>query len=179
MRNKVVYALKRTTPIRLDRVPLACKCEYVIGGDRKRCCCTRCCCSPTTRSFLFRTNCTDVPGSKVTSFVDVPPSDEMALLSAVAMQPISVAIQANQFVFQFYKTGVITDDSCGNRGSIDHGVLAVGYGTDLETQEPYFLVKNSWGGTWGEDGYVKLGRKTKNKWGMCAILKMASFPVVE
>uniref|UniRef100_A0A7S3LBV1 Uncharacterized protein n=2 Tax=Amphora coffeiformis TaxID=265554 RepID=A0A7S3LBV1_9STRA len=112
------------------------------------------------------TNCTDVPGSKVTSFVDVPEGSEMALLSAIAMQPISVAIQANQFVFQFYKKGVITDDSCGSRGSIDHGVLAVGYGTDLETQEPYFLVKNSWGATWGEDGYVKLGRNSKNQWGM-------------
>jgi C1A family cysteine protease len=125
------------------------------------------------------TNCTDVPGSKVTSFVDVPAKDEMALLSAIAMQPIAVAIQANQFVFQFYKTGVITDDSCGSRASIDHGVLAVGYGTDLETQEPYFLIKNSWGATWGEDGYVKLGRKSKNEYGMCAILKMASFPLVE
>ena len=123
------------------------------------------------------TNCTDVPGSKVTSFVDVPTGDEKALLAAIAMQPISVAIQADQFVFQFYKNGVITDDSCGNRGSIDHGVLAVGYGTDLETQEPYFLVKNSWGETWGENGYVKLGRKSKNEWGMCAILKMASFPI--
>jgi hypothetical protein len=115
----------------------------------------------------------------VTSFVDVPEGDEMALVSAVAMQPISVAIEASQFVFQFYKTGVITDDSCGSRGSIDHGVLAVGYGTDLETQSPYFLVKNSWGATWGEDGYVKLGRKSKNKYGICSILKMASFPIVE
>ena len=139
------------------------------------------------RSIIFlthcqhthRTNCTDVPGSKVTSFVDVPEANEMALLSAIAMQPISVAIQANQFVFQFYKTGVITDDSCGSTGSIDHGVLAVGYGTDLETQQPYFLIKNSWGATWGQDGYVKLGRKSKNKWGMCAVLKMASFPLVE
>ena len=88
-----------------------------------------------------RTDCTDVPGSIVRTFYDVPPGDEMALLAAIAMQPISIAIQANQFVFQFYKTGVLTDSSCGEHGDIDHGVLAVGYGTDLETQEPYFLVK--------------------------------------
>ncbi|KAL7566737.1 hypothetical protein ACA910_017787 [Epithemia clementina (nom. ined.)] len=123
------------------------------------------------------TNCTDVPGSLVKTFIDVPPGDEKALLSAVAMQPISVAIEASQFVFQFYKEGVITDDSCGSNANVDHGVLAVGYGTDLETQAPYFLVKNSWGEGWGDGGFVKIGRGGKNKFGVCAILKMASFPV--
>ena len=98
------------------------------------------------------TECTDVPGSIVKTFLDVPTGNEKALLSAIAMQPISVAIQASQFVFQFYKEGVITDDKCGAHGAVDHGVLAVGYGTDLETQEPYFLVKNSWGETWGDNG---------------------------
>jgi cathepsin L len=126
-----------------------------------------------------RTNCTDVPGSIVKTFIDVPTGNENALLSAIAMQPISIAIQADQFVFQFYKGGVITDDKCGAGGAIDHGVLAVGYGTDLDTQAPYFLVKNSWGPTWGDEGFVKLGRHSANKFGMCAILKMASFPVVE
>uniref|UniRef100_A0A7S2YNG2 Peptidase C1A papain C-terminal domain-containing protein n=1 Tax=Entomoneis paludosa TaxID=265537 RepID=A0A7S2YNG2_9STRA len=125
------------------------------------------------------TNCTDVPGSLVKTFIDVPPGDEKALVSAVAMQPISVAIEASQFAFQFYKTGVITDNSCGRNGNIDHGVLAVGYGSDLETGSPYFLVKNSWGGSWGEDGYVKLGRGGTSEFGICAILKMASFPVTE
>jgi C1A family cysteine protease len=125
------------------------------------------------------TDCADVPGSIVQTFIDVPPGKEKALLSAVAMQPISVAIQADQFVFQFYKSGVLTDDSCGSRGDIDHGVLAVGYGTDLDTNAPYFLVKNSWGETWGDNGFVKLGRGSKNEFGMCAILKMASFPVVQ
>jgi|Transcript_19983 cathepsin L len=128
---------------------------------------------------VCKTDCTDVPGSIVKTFIDVPPGDEKALLSAIAMQPISIAIEASGFVFQFYKTGVITDDSCGRNANIDHGVLAVGYGTDLETQSPYFLVKNSWGDTWGSDGYVKLGRGSKNQFGVCAILKMASFPVTD
>jgi C1A family cysteine protease len=131
------------------------------------------------RNLVCNTNCTDVPGSRVATFVDVPPGDVDALISAVAMQPVSIAIEASQFVFQFYKTGVINDDSCGSRGSIDHGVLAVGYGTDLDSQEPYFLVKNSWGPAWGADGYVKLGRKSKNEFGICSVLKLASFPVVE
>lgn len=125
------------------------------------------------------TTCTDVEGSIVSTFIDVPPGDEKALVSAIAMQPISIAIEASQFVFQFYKTGVLTDDSCGSRGTIDHGVLAVGYGTDLDSQAPYFLVKNSWGDGWGENGFIKIGRKSKNEFGICSILKMASFPVVE
>jgi len=122
--------------------------------------------------------CTDVPGSVVNTFYDVPHGDAKALMSAVAMQPISVAIQADQFVFQFYKKGVLTDDKCGKAGMIDHGVLAVGFGTDSETKEPYWLVKNSWGEKWGEDGYIRMSRNSKNDNGMCAILKAASFPEV-
>jgi cathepsin L len=125
------------------------------------------------------TTCTDVPGTIVKTFLDVPPGKEKALLSAISVQPISVAVQGGTFAFQFYKGGVVTDESCGKNGDIDHGVLAVGYGTDLETQEPYWLVKNSWGASWGENGFIKLGRDTKNEWGICAILKMASFPEVE
>ena len=87
-------------------------------------------------------NCTDVPGSIVSTFYDVPPGDVKAMLSALSMQPISVAIQADQFPFQFYKSGVLTDDKCGAQGQLDHGVLLVGYGSDVETNEPYWVVKN-------------------------------------
>merc|ERR1740117_1364424 len=124
-------------------------------------------------------NCTDVPGTIVETFYDVPPGKKTALVAALAMQPISVAIQADQFVFQFYKGGVLTDDSCGKAGQLDHGVLAVGYGSDLDTNEPYFLVKNSWGDSWGENGFIRMSRKSKNDYGMCAILKMASYPEVK
>ncbi|KAG7353563.1 peptidase C1A, papain family protein [Nitzschia inconspicua] len=124
------------------------------------------------------TNCTDVPGTIVSTFYDVPPGNTQTLMAALSMQPISVAVQANQFVFQFYKTGVLTDDSCGKAGDLDHGVLAAGYGTDSETGEPYFLIKNSWGDKWGENGYIRMSRKSKNQYGMCALLKMASYPEV-
>lgn len=129
------------------------------------------------RNPSCNTTCTDVPGSIVESFVDVPPGSEKDLLAAIAMQPVSIAIEASTFAFQFYKNGVITDDSCGSRGEIDHGVLAVGYGSDIETGKPYFLVKNSWGETWGQDGFVKIGRQGKNQFGICSILKMASYPI--
>lgn len=126
-----------------------------------------------------KSNCTDVPGSIVKTFYDVPKGDVKAMLSALAMQPISIAIQADQFVFQFYKKGVLTDDKCGKAGNIDHGVLLVGYGSDVETNEPYWLVKNSWGEKWGETGYIRMSRNSTNEFGMCAILKMASYPEVE
>jgi cathepsin L len=116
--------------------------------------------------------CEDVPGSIVANFYDVPPGDADAMMAAVAMQPISIAIQADQFPFQFYKTGVLTDDSCGAKGDIDHGVLLAGYGTDEETQEPYWLVKNSWGDSWGEAGYIRskfLGMIGINFRGCCFI----------
>jgi len=125
-------------------------------------------------------NCTDVPGSIVQTFVDVPPANEKALLGALALQPVSVAIEGSTTSFQFYKGGVLTDTKCGKNGELDHGVLAVGYGTDLDTQEPYFLVKNSWGESWGVKGYVKIGRDSSvSKYGICSIMKMASYPEVE
>jgi C1A family cysteine protease len=124
-------------------------------------------------------NCTEVPGTIVNTFYDVPPGDPKTLMAALSMQPVSVAIQANQFVFQFYKEGVLTDDSCGKSAQLDHGVLAVGYGNDNETGEPFFMIKNSWGDKWGENGYIRMSRKSKNEYGMCGVLKMASYPVVK
>jgi len=66
-----------------------------------------------------------------------------------------------------YKTGVLTSPSCGT--ALDHGVLAVGYGT--EDDNDYFLVKNSWGPTWGDQGYIKIGQDN-----ICGVLMDASYP---
>merc|ERR1712146_472718 len=90
-----------------------------------------------------------------------------ALKAAVAKQPVSVAIEADRMAFQGYTGGVITWAGCGT--SLDHGVLAVGYGT--EGGEDYFLVKNSWGGSWGESGYVKIGQAN-----VCGITQQPSYP---
>jgi len=83
--------------------------------------------------------------------------------------PVSVAIEADSFVFQFYTGGVITGLYCGQ--AVNHGVLAVGYG--VENGLEYFLVKNSWGPDWGEQGYVKIGTSDEN---VCGILSSASYP---
>jgi len=111
------------------------------------------------------TSCNASPNSKITGYKDVTHT-ENALGAAVDMQPVSVAIEADQSGFQLYKTGVF----CGTCGTnLDHGVLAVGYGDDTT---PYWKVKNSWGTTWGEKGYIRMCRNS-NK---CGISNEPSYP---
>jgi C1A family cysteine protease len=110
----------------------------------------------------------------VTKHTDVDPS-EGALEAAVAQQPVSVAIEADKSVFQHYTSGILTNDACGS--NLDHGVLAVGYGEDNGVK--YWKVKNSWGTTFGEDGYIRIEKGKTEDGGECGIRKMASFPTVK
>jgi C1A family cysteine protease len=109
------------------------------------------------------------------SYVDVTPKSADDLETAINKGPVSVAIQANQIVFQSYKGGIIADDGkCGT--NLDHGVLAVGYGNENGTQ--YFIIKNSWGSSWGESGYVRLAYNGNTKVGACGVLMEPSYPVL-
>ena len=113
-------------------------------------------------------------GARLSGFTDVPTNSELALMTAVSQRPVSVAVEADQSVFQLYGGGVMTK-SCGT--NLDHGVLAVGYGT-LGGQD-YWLVKNSWGADWGDAGYIMLGRGAKfGATGQCGIQMDPSYPLV-
>ena len=132
--------------------------------------------SGTTRtSGTCQTTCSLVQGSDITSFYDVPPSSDEDMMLALSKQPVSIAIQADQQSFQLYKSGVFTG-SCGTK--LDHGVLAVGYGS--LNGEDYYLVKNSWGTSWGQNGYIMLGRgdEYNNGNGQCGMLMQGSYPSV-
>merc|ERR1712151_712101 len=116
---------------------------------------------------------TGIPEGGVTGYKDVTSDSKEALMEALTQQPVSIAIEADKSVFQLYKTGVLSG-VCGS--SLDHGVLAVGYGT-LNGKD-YWKVKNSWGAAWGMDGYVLLARG-KPGTGECGILSgPLSYPVV-
>ena len=111
----------------------------------------------------------------ITSCEDVPANNQVALKAAVSIGPVSVAIEADTRIFQMYTSGVLTGTECGT--NLDHGVLITGYGTENGVE--YWNVKNSWGVSWGESGYIKIGRSdSKNDAGVCGIAMQPSFPVV-
>ena len=123
--------------------------------------------------------CKEMPDcERVASFsycFDVTPNNQQDLLKAVSEQPVSIAIEADTKVFQFYKSGIIDSYECGT--NLDHGVLIVGYGE--EDGQMYWNVKNSWGTGWGENGYVRIARSNEvNDPGICGIAMQPSFIVV-
>ncbi|XP_032437305.1 cathepsin S-like [Xiphophorus hellerii] len=102
----------------------------------------------------------------------LPKGDEFALKMALAnIGPIAVAIDASRPKFLFYSHGVYKDHSCSH--NVNHGVLAVGYGT--ENGEDYWLIKNSWGTTYGDEGYIKMARNRNNQ---CGVALYACFPIM-
>lgn len=122
-----------------------------------------------------QTTCDNLEDSKINKFIDVKKSDDTAMMTALTQQPVSIAIEADQKDFQLYQSGVFTG-TCGT--GLDHGVLAVGYGSD--SGEEYYLVKNSWSSSWGDNGYIKLGKGVQynNGDGQCGLLLQASYPEV-
>jgi len=118
-------------------------------------------------------------GATLSSWVDVTKGSETDLQKAVAtVGPVSVAMDAHLPSFHFYKKGLYHDKECSSV-RLDHGVLAVGYGEGHHGQDgqpkDFWIVKNSWGTTWGMEGYFHLARNMNN---MCGVATAASYPVV-
>jgi len=103
----------------------------------------------------------------VSSYAKVTTENVTQMKAALATQPLAVSIEADQKVFQSYKSGVLDSTSCGT--NLDHAVLAVGWGTDSSAGD-YWLVKNSWGTGWGDNGYVKLAIVSGA--GICGVQKV-------
>ncbi|KAK8629346.1 hypothetical protein V6N13_078189 [Hibiscus sabdariffa] len=111
--------------------------------------------------------------ARIVGYEDVPKDNEEALLKAASQQPVSVALDCSGHGFQFYSGGVY-GGPC--RTSLNHAVTVVGYGTS-EDGIKYWLVKNSWGKSWGENGYMRIKRDVHSKKGLCGIAKKPSYPV--
>lgn len=115
-------------------------------------------------------------GAYCTGYVEIPQGDEKALEHAVAtIGPVTIAMDASQKTFQFYRDGVYQDPDCKNKPEdMNHGVLVVGYGVE-PTGQKYWLIKNSYGPQWGNGGYFKLAKEAGNH---CGITNYASYPLV-
>jgi len=112
----------------------------------------------------------NTPLATITSYKDITKNNEAAMMTAVQLGVVSIAIDASH-AFQFYTRGILDSTSCGV--NLDHAVNVVGYGTDSATGKDYWIVRNSWGSTWGESGYCRMVRN-KN---MCGMLLDASYPI--
>ena len=154
--------------------------------------------------FCYQKKCTLVRGAAPRNATDVQPNSDAALMSAVSMQPVAIAIEADQRDFMLYKSGVYTA-TCGT--NLDHGVLVVGYGVWEDGTKvgmlgmrgcafstnalvysyayhpflplpQYWKVKNSWSEKWGMGGYILLVRGIAQDGGECGILRAPSYPVL-
>lgn len=113
---------------------------------------------------------------KITNYSDIIPNEEKMLMRAVQHQPVSVAIQANKRSFQMYKSGIYSDPDCGFE--LDHGVLLIGYGYDKDYDMDYWIIKNSWSDSWGENGTIRIQRNIDDPRGLCGIAMDPSVPII-
>jgi cathepsin L len=112
---------------------------------------------------------------QLSGYKDVVADSPSQLQAAVALGPVSVAIEADTDVFQSYSSGIISSQDCGT--NLDHGVLVVGYGE--EGSKKFWILKNSWGSSWGEDGFFRVARDDKTSPGICGLQSQPSYPIVE
>ncbi len=121
----------------------------------------------TLKAGVCDQSCLPVTGSQVSGWSDLSATND-AMMTALATQPVSIAIEADQRSFQFYSSGVFPASECGT--NLDHAVLAVGYDSNS------YKVKNSWGTSWGDQGYIYLEKSAsaEKNGGTCGMLMEAS-----
>ena len=135
----------------------------------------------TTVTGTCQKTCSKVSGSAVQSVVNVKPKSDADMMTALSKTVVSIGIQADQSSFQLYKSGVFTG-ACGS--SLDHAVALTGYGTTNGLD--YYILRNSWGQSWGQSGYMLIGKGNdpatgkpyNNGAGQCGLLMEASYPVM-
>uniref|UniRef100_A0A915IL20 Peptidase C1A papain C-terminal domain-containing protein n=1 Tax=Romanomermis culicivorax TaxID=13658 RepID=A0A915IL20_ROMCU len=130
-----------------------------------------------TKYFTQEGKCRFKPGTigaDDKGFVDLDQGNETSLMLAIASQgPVSVAMDAGHKSFLHYNKGIYYEPLCSS-SELDHGVLAVGYGSTDDGKD-YWLIKNSWSTEWGEQGYVRIARNRDNH---CGVASQASYPQV-
>jgi len=131
--------------------PVMLEADYVYKGTKGTC-------TASTAKGMF----------KVTGQTKITANNPTAHVAALQKGPVTIALAANSSAFQLYKSGILTSTSCGT--VMDHAVTLVGYGTENGTD--YWIVKNSWGSTWGESGYIRILRSmTGTNSGICGLLQ--------
>ena len=112
-------------------------------------------------------------GKGATGYVSVTANSPSAMKTALAGRPLAVSIEADKAVFQNYSSGIFNASTCGT--NLDHAVIVVGWGTASGTD--YWTVRNSWGTSWGEKGYIRLAI-TGNDAGICGVQTDPMYPLV-
>ena len=130
----------------------------------------------TTETGSCQTTCSPISETKVSSYINVTPYSDDAMMSALVIGSVSIAIQASSRSFQLYNDGIYTDlQDCGN--DLDHAVILTGYGSNAG--QDYYILRNSWGQDWGNGGYMLIGKGSQYKPnGMCGLLMEPMYPIV-
>lgn len=118
------------------------------------------------------TTCSIVSASRLTGFVDVPSSNLAAFKAALAQRPLAVAVVAGSSYWQFYSSGIVPGSAPCT--VVDHAVLAVGFSVSGN----YVRLKNQWGTSWGEAGYIRLSLTSTSAAGTLCVLQYPSYPTV-